>query len=80
MKPVTWFLATCAIRGLQGVVAPLRTQSNALWTKLGVWTITVYPFIEGEQGWNPGMTDAQWRGCGNRSPPYASGQAASGRL
>ena len=40
-------------QGIAGVVAPLRTQSNALWTKLGVWTITVYPFIKGSMAGTP---------------------------
>ena len=48
-------------QGIAGVVAPLRTKRNPLWTRLGEWTVTVYPFIEGENGWNPGMTDAHWR-------------------
>ena len=51
-------------QGIAGVVAPLRTKRNPLWTRLGEWTVTVYPFIDGESGWNPGMTDAQWRAVG----------------
>ncbi|HEY7350602.1 MAG TPA: aminoglycoside phosphotransferase family protein [Ktedonobacterales bacterium] len=51
-------------QGIASVVAPLPTQRNALWTQAGEWTVIVYPFIEGETGWNPGMTDGQWRAAG----------------
>ncbi len=51
-------------QGIAAVVAPLPTQSNVLWTRLDEWIITVYPFIEGEHGWNPAMTDAEWRAAG----------------
>jgi spectinomycin phosphotransferase len=51
-------------QGVAAVVAPLRTKKNALWTRLEEWTVVVYPFIEGEHGWNPGMTDAQWQAVG----------------
>src|SRR5256885_8193136 len=50
-------------QGAASVVAPLPTKRNALWTRLGEWgladwTAIVYPFIEGDVGWNPRMTDA----------------------
>jgi spectinomycin phosphotransferase len=51
-------------QGITEIVAPLRAKLHALWTKLGEWTITLYPFIDGEHGWTPGMTDAQWQAVG----------------
>jgi len=56
-------------QGVDAVVAPLPTRQNALWTGLGEWghedwTAIVYPFIEGDVGWNPRMTDAQWKAVG----------------
>lgn len=41
-------------------VAPLLTKRKTLWTQVGDWTVTVYPFIDGETGWNLPMTDEQW--------------------
>jgi spectinomycin phosphotransferase len=51
-------------QGITAVVAPLPTREHALWTRLGEWTVTVYPFIAGETGWNLAMTDAQWQAVG----------------
>lgn len=56
-------------QGAASVVAPLPTTRNALWTRLGDsgnadWRVTVYPFIEGDVGWNPRMTEAQWKAVG----------------
>lgn len=65
------YLASGYLRdqGVASVVAPLPTKQHALWTRLGEWgygdwTVTVYPFIEGDVGWNPRMTDAQWKATG----------------
>lgn len=51
-------------QGIAAVVAPLPTTQNALWTRLGGWTVTLYPFIEGDRGWTPALTDAQWQALG----------------
>src|SRR5579884_3500297 len=53
--------------GVAAAVAPLPTTSGALWTRTGErgeWAAILYPFIEGERGWQPLMTDAQWRATG----------------
>jgi spectinomycin phosphotransferase len=50
-------------RGITSVVAPIPTRSGALWTKLGDWTVIVYPFIDGDTSWM-GMTDEHWREVG----------------
>ena len=63
-KPVAWFRATSAIRGLQPSLLPFPRRGRRLWTRLGEWTLTVYPFIDGDTGWNPGLTDAQWQAVG----------------
>jgi len=67
-------------QGIAAVVAPLPTQRKTLWTQVEDWTVIVYPFIEGDTGWNPGMTDAQWQAVGTalhqihrvRLPPAGS--------
>ena len=50
-------------QGITSVVAPIVTRSGALWTKLGDWTVIVYPFIEGDSSLT-GMTNEQWREVG----------------
>ncbi len=51
-------------QGIAAVVAPLPTRERRLWTRLEEWVIIVYPFIEGETGWNPSLTAAQWQAVG----------------
>ena len=50
-------------QGISSVVAPIPTTSHALWTKLGDWTVSLYPFIEGDTSLT-GMTPAQWKETG----------------
>jgi spectinomycin phosphotransferase len=50
-------------QGIASVVAPIRTSSSALWTKLGDWTVIVYPWISGDSSLT-GMTDEQWKQVG----------------
>src|SRR5215471_1035763 len=54
------FLSNC---GIESVVAPLYNKTDALWTKLEDWTVTVYAFLDGMTGW-AGMTDEHWRATG----------------
>ena len=51
-------------QGIPSVVAPLYTKRKTLWTRVGDWSVIVYPFIEGETDWNPGLTDEQWKHVG----------------
>jgi spectinomycin phosphotransferase len=56
-----------ADQGIAALVAPVPTKRNALWTRLeeqGDWAAIVYPFIDGDHGWVPAMTDVQWRAVG----------------
>ncbi len=50
-------------QGITSVVAPVPTKSHALWTKLGEWTVILYPFLEGESSLT-GMTTEQWMEVG----------------
>jgi spectinomycin phosphotransferase len=50
-------------QGITSVVAPVPTRSGALWTQLEVWTVIVYPFIDGDTSWT-GMTNEQWKEVG----------------
>lgn len=56
-----------ADQGIAAVVAPQPTTRGTLWTHLpgrDDWVALLYPFVEGERGWNPAMTDEQWRAVG----------------
>jgi len=56
-----------ADHGIATVAPPIPTTQGALWTRLvsqREWVIALYPFVEGECGWNPGMNDAQWMATG----------------
>ena len=50
-------------QGITSVVAPVPTKSHALWTKLGDWTVIVYPWISGDTSLT-GMTNEQWKEVG----------------
>ncbi len=50
-------------QGIASVVAPLPTKRHILWTRVGAWTVIVYPFLEGDTSWE-GMTDEQWKEVG----------------
>src|SRR5437899_2347300 len=51
-------------QGITSVVAPLPTRSGALWTRVGEWTVIVYPFIDGDTSLT-GMTNEQWKEVGS---------------
>lgn len=51
-------------QGIVSVMAPLPTRENALWARLGSWTVVVYSFIDGDTSWT-GMTDEQWKEVGS---------------
>lgn len=50
-------------QGITSVVAPIATRNDALWTSLEEFTVTLYPFLDGETSWT-GMTDEQWKEVG----------------
>jgi spectinomycin phosphotransferase len=47
-------------QGMQQVVAPLPTITQALWGRVEPFTLILYPFIEGKSGWDAGLSDEQW--------------------
>ncbi len=51
-------------QGIPFIVAPLPTRMNAVWTQVENWSVSLYPFISGDCGWNPEMTDMQWTATG----------------
>lgn len=70
VKSEPLYTASCHIpydlceQGAAAVVAPLPTRHGALWAQRERWSVIVYPFIEGDSGWSPAMTEAQWQATG----------------
>jgi len=53
--------------GAQGVghlIQPVRTTGGGLWAELGERTVVVYPFVNGQDGYERALTEAQWRAFG----------------
>lgn len=50
--------------GTAHVVAPIRSNTNALSVQDGCCSLTVYPFIEGRTGVEAGLSDGNWRALG----------------
>lgn len=46
--------------GVEPIVPPLPTQSGQLWHPIENFTLILYPFIEGETGFDAGMSDEHW--------------------
>jgi spectinomycin phosphotransferase len=47
-------------QGIEQVVAPLPTITQELWGKIDHFTLLLYPFIEGDSGYEVGLSDSQW--------------------
>ncbi len=47
-------------QGLCQVVPPLKTVDGRLWTGLDAYTCILYPFIEGQNGFEDPLSDEQW--------------------
>jgi len=47
-------------QGIAQIIPPLSTKSGQLWTELGEYTLIVYPFVEGKNGYEIELTDRQW--------------------
>ena len=59
-------LVPCTLieHGISNILAPLRTNTQALWYPLDRYSVTVYPFIRGENAMVGGLSDRQWREFG----------------
>lgn len=47
-------------QGIRQIIAPLPTQSGQLWAELDEYKVTLSPFIEGQNGYEAGLTEQQW--------------------
>jgi hypothetical protein len=55
--------------GIPNILGPLRTRSSALWHPLDDatrYSLSLYPFVRGENAMVAGMSDEQWRVFGSR--------------
>jgi spectinomycin phosphotransferase len=50
------FLHECGVP----VIVPVATRGGARWTQCDAYTLIVYPFIEGKDGYEASLTDTQW--------------------
>lgn len=47
-------------KGVKQVIAPLSTLSHRLWAELSEFRLTVYPFVDGQSGFERDLSDSQW--------------------
>jgi spectinomycin phosphotransferase len=51
-------------QGIASVIAPRAAQAGQLWTRLGEFTLTLYPFVEGTNAYQTALSPAQWHALG----------------
>lgn len=56
-----FFLAT---HGVDHLVAPIATVDGRLWTVLGAYVVTLYPYVAGRDGYDAKMSPGQWAQLG----------------
>ncbi len=47
-------------QGIQVIIAPLETTSGQPWVRMDDYTMILYPFIEGRNGYKVALSDQQW--------------------
>lgn len=53
-------LALLQESGIQQIIAPIKTIQDELTKSTNDYTLTVYPFVEGQNGFSHHLTDDQW--------------------
>jgi len=48
-------------QGIRSIIAPLETKARQQWTCLDAFKLILYPFIEGQDGYELALTDRQWQ-------------------
>jgi spectinomycin phosphotransferase len=51
-------------QGIAQIIAPLATQDGRLWTTVDPFTLILYPFIQGYNGFELSLADHHWRKLG----------------
>jgi spectinomycin phosphotransferase len=47
-------------QGVQNVIAPLATTTGELWTGVAAYTLVVFPFLDGRDGYEVALSESQW--------------------
>lgn len=47
------------------IIAPLATKAGHLWASLAAFTLVLYPFVEGHNGYEVELSDRHWRDLGS---------------
>ena len=69
-------------RGITAVIAPLATRTGRLWTTIADFTLILYPFVAGHNGFEVNLSDGHWVALGQalkgvHTTPIPSTVAAS---
>ncbi len=51
-------------QGITAVVAPLPARNGQLWVPLGTYRLLLYPFVDGQNGYERALSPRQWREFG----------------
>ncbi|MCB9420499.1 MAG: phosphotransferase [Ardenticatenaceae bacterium] len=51
-------------QGISQIIAPLATKSGQFWTNLEAYTVILYPFVEGRNGYEVNLSEHHWRELG----------------
>jgi spectinomycin phosphotransferase len=51
-------------QGLPHILAPIPTKGQALWATAGGFALILYPFVEGRNGTEAGLSSDHWRAFG----------------
>jgi len=51
-------------QGVAAIIAPLPTDRGDLWTSLAEYHLTLYPFVEGRNGYEIQLSEGHWRAFG----------------
>lgn len=46
--------------GMTQLIPPLATRTTALWTQLPPFTLSLYPFVVGQSGWEANLLEQHW--------------------
>lgn len=57
-------LALLQASGIQQIIPPIKTTNGELTRHINDWTLTVYPFVNGQNGFCYTLTDDQWTALG----------------
>jgi spectinomycin phosphotransferase len=50
--------------GIAEIISPIPTQAGQLWASLAQYTVILYPFVQGRDGYTVNLSERQWRRFG----------------